>query len=224
VGDHLQERLDSAFPATTDAQLVRAVHQGVLLADGVIDNEAWLRGPLGRDVRGHLRRAGILSRVHAACVAGDLPFEATLDHMPRGPFHWVEVASGGFTAHICRTDSPSGFPEDTPTRQDERLTNRIDLFENVVPMKQVADSVPELFTWLTFGIGEGSQLGHLCWAMPARDEKSWLAHTNVLYRLAAAQIRVEPEAPPERAKIQFKEQVAEALEAPQKAANEDRVD
>ena len=219
---YLQGRLEEAFAGSADVQLVRAIQTGILLSDGVLESEAWLRGVLGKDVRGHLRRAAILSRVHAACKAGDLPFGSSLDHMPRGPFHWVELSSGGFKAHICRSESAGAFPEDTPTRQDERLSNQRSLFDNVVPLKEAAKAAGDLFAWLTFGVTENSQLGHLCWAMPSADGKAWLAHTNVLFRLAVAQIQVEPEAPPERAKIKFKEQIEEALKAPQNAANDDR--
>lgn len=220
MSDYLQERLELAFPGSADVQLVRAVQQGILLSDGVLESEQWLRGPLGRDIRGHLRRAGILSRVHAACDAGDLPFIASLAHMPRGPFHWIELSSGGFKAHICRSESPGAFPEDTPTRQDERLTNQRSLFENVVPLREAAQAVAELFAWLTFGVADDGQLGHLCWAMPDHKGEAWLAHSNVLYRLALAQVHVEPEAPTERVKIRFKEEIAESLKAPESAANE----
>ena len=220
---YLQERLDQAFPSSTDAQLVRAVQQGILLADGVVENELWLKGSaLTKDVRGYLRRAGILSRVHAACEAGDLPFGATISAMPRGPFHWVELTAGGFKAHVCRTESAGAFPDDTPTRQDERLTNERSLFDEVVvPLKEVAEAADELFAWLTFGIPDGGQLGHLCWAMPSAEGDAWLAHTNVLYRLAMAQVQVEPETPPERATIKFRDEIAESLEAPENTA-EDR--
>lgn len=222
MSDYFKDRLDSAFPASADANLVRAVQQGILLADGVLESEKWLVGAFGRDARGYLRRAGIQSRVHAACVAGDLPFVATVERMPRGPFHWVEMQSGGYKAHICRTDSPNAFPDDTPTRQDERLPNpQGDLFEtNVVPLREVAKAVPELFAWLSFGIPQAGQLGHLCWAMPDHKGENWLAHTNVLYRLAAMQVHIEPEAPSERAQIKFKEQIAESLSNPDIAANQ----
>ncbi len=165
-----------------------------------------------------------MSRLSAACVAGDLPFEAIIEQMPRGPFHWLELRSGGLKAHVCRTDSAGAFPDDTPTRQDERLPNpQGDLFEGkVVSLKQASAAVPNLFAWLSFGAPEGGQLGHLCWAMPAQDGQSWLAHTNVLYRLAAAQIQVVPEVPPERAKIKFRDEIAESLKTPEGAANENR--
>jgi hypothetical protein len=212
VNDDLQELLDAAFPASTDEQVLRAVGQGILLADGVIESEGWLHGLIGRDVRGYLRRAGILSRVHDACKEGDLPFLATMERMPRGPFHWVELNSGRFKAHVCRTESAGTFPDDTPTRQDERFVNQLSLFaENVVPLREVAETAQELFAWLTFGVHDDNHLGHLCWAMPAADGESWLAHTNVLYRLARSQIAVEPEVPPERVKLKFKDQIEEAL-------------
>lgn len=226
MNDYLQGLLDAAFPAETDAELSRAVQQGILLADSVLKSEKWLDGAFGLDARGYLRRAGIQSQVNAACVAGDLPFAATVDRMPRGPFHWVELTSNGLKAHICRTDSPNAFPEDTPTRQDERLANpQGDLFEsNVVPIRDVVKAVPQLFAWLSFGIPHGGQLGHLCWAMPDHKGEAWLAHTNVLHRLAVAQVRAEPEAPPERVKIRFKEEIAESLNTPENAANENRED
>lgn len=221
VGDYLQERLDAAFPASADVVLVRTVRQAILLADDLLENQPWLRNPVGRDVRGHVRRAAILSRVHAACIAGDLPFEATMEAMPRGPFHWVEISAGGFKAHICRTDSPSAFPVDTPTRQDERLTNQRSLFDNVVPLKEAAEDAGDLFAWLSFGVPDVGQLGHLCWAMPSSDEKTWLAHTNILYRLAAAELRAEPERPPERVVIKFREDIKESLDKTEKSAREE---
>jgi len=222
VSDYLQERLDDAFPSSADAQLARAVQQGVLLADGVVENERWLRNLLSKDVRGYLRRAAILARVHEACVAGDLPFASTLERMPRGPFHWVEVSSGGMKAHVCRTEAPSAFPEDTPTRQDERLSNQIGLFDNVVPLKEVAANINHLFAWLTFGVADAGQLGHLCWAMPASDGKSWLAHTNVLFRLAVAKVEVEPEAPTERAILKFRDQISESVEKSDEKSTRDQ--
>jgi hypothetical protein len=205
----LQERLDAAFPATADAQLVHSVQQGILLADGVVENEPWLRGPMAGDVRGYLRRAGIISRVYSACVSGDLPFTASLAKMPRGPFHWVEVGSNDFTAHICRTEGPSAFPEDTPTRQDERLTNQFDLFPAPTPTE--AGPVKQFFAWLSFGAPSAGSLTHLCWAMPAADGKSWLARTNILRRLEVADIRIEAEPPTERAVLRFKDEIASVI-------------
>lgn len=223
---YLQDRLNAAFPAITDAEVLRAVQQGIIMADGVVENEAFLRGPIGRDVRGYLRRAGILSRLNAACMAGDLPFDSVISQMPRGPFHWLEMRSEGIAAHVCRTESAGAFPEDTPTRQDERLPNpQGDLFEgNVVSLRDAAAKANKLFAWLSFGAPEGAKLGHLCWAMPSHDGKSWLAHTNILYRLAAANIDVEPEAPAERAQIKFKEEIAESLKATDDVAYEGRED
>jgi hypothetical protein len=212
LDDVLQELLDEAFPASTDAQVIRSVQEGILLADAVISSEGWLRGLMGHDVRGYLRRAGILSRLHDACKAGDLPFPSSMERMPRGPFHWVELSSGRFRAHVCRTEGPGLFPDDTPTRQDERLVNQGDLFtESVVSLRELAETSSELFAWLTFGVHDETHLGHLCWAMPAADGASWLAHTNVLHRLARSRIETETEAPPERVKLKFRGEIEEAL-------------
>ena len=53
--------------------------------------------------------------------------------VPRESF----VPLTGVRAHICRTEGPVAFPEETPTRQDQRLSNqlRLDLDPVVVPLR-----------------------------------------------------------------------------------------
>ena len=202
-----QELLDKAFPPSSDANVIRGVTEGILLADKTLENEPFLKSLIGRDLRGHIRRAGILYRIHQMTTTGDLPFTSTMSKMPRGSWHWVELQSNGFTAHVCRTDGPELFPTDTPTRQDDRLSNQRDLFldsSSVLPMKGYT-------SWLTFGVGDSGRLGHLCWAMPNSDENVWLARTNIIRRAQQNESISKPEAPPPLAALKFREHVEEAL-------------
>jgi len=185
MNDDFQRRLAAAFPPETDQGLIRAINEGILLADGLVDAEPFLSNLIGRDLRGHLRRAGILFRLNGACAEGLLPFQAVIGKMPRGHLHWLEISSGEFDAHLCRTEGPFSFPEDTLTRQDERLRNQLDLFEpNYMPPRESAAS-DRLAAWLMFGGNTSGQLQHLCWAMPEATGDHWLAHVNVLRRAAA---------------------------------------
>src|SRR5258708_19984702 len=116
---------------------------------------------------------------------GDFPFSAEIVPMPRGSWHWLEIRSDNFKAHICRSDGPYDFPEETLSRQDSRLVNQNDLFaENVVPISEALTKIPELYAWLTFSAEKNGILKHLFWAMPPADSVSWLPHSNVLTRAA----------------------------------------
>ncbi|MBD3732563.1 MAG: hypothetical protein IE934_07605 [Sphingopyxis sp.] len=208
-----QEQLDEAFPPDADAALARCVAQAIMLAGDVMANEPFLNSLIGNDIRGHIRRAAVLFNVHQSCRAGDLPFDAEMTRMPLGGGHWVELRSGVYRAHICRTDGPVAFPEETPTRQDQRLSNQLDMFEPdpvVVPFR--APSETEMYAWLTFG-AEGRDLTHLCWGMPEAGRNSWLARTNVLNRLGPAfEFPVEaPEAAAPSVVLRFREHIEEEL-------------
>lgn len=213
MNDDFQLRLASAFPPKTDAELIRGFSEGILLADDLIDSEPFLQTMIGRDLRGFLRRAGILYRLHELCRVGDLPFEATMGRMPRGNWHWLEIRSDRFVAHLCRTETALAFPEDTMTRKEERFRNQNDLFEpNIVPLREEADRAQGLAAWLTFSGGMPGQLQHLCWAMPSSDDQEWLAHINVLRRAASSGVYRELEARPEKSlRLRFKEHIEEAL-------------
>lgn len=188
---NFQEQLDEAFSPGADAVLVRCVSQAVMLANDAMANEPFLNSLIGADIRGHIRRAAVLFNVHESCRAGDLPFESEMTRMPLGGGHWVELRSGIYRAHICRTDGPVAFPEDTPTRQDQRLSNQLDLFTPdsvIVPLRP--PTICELYAWLTFGT-EGRELTHLCWGMPEAGRNNWLARTNVLRRLGESNVRID---------------------------------
>lgn len=206
-----QEQLDEAFPADTDASLVRSVAQAIMLASDVMDHEPFLKSLIGGDIRGHIRRAAVLFSVHESCRAGDLPFASQMTRMPLGGGHWVELRSGSFRSHICRTDNPIAFPEETPTRQDQRLSNQLDLFERdpvVVPFR--GSPAPEMYAWLTFG-ATGRDLTHLCWGMPEAGRNTWLARTNIMNRLGPVIEAVAPETLAPAVVLRFRDHIEEAL-------------
>jgi hypothetical protein len=211
-----QELLDEAFPAVTDFNVIRGVSEGIFLADSTLDSAGFLKSLVGRDLRGHLRRAGILYRLHQMSSEGDLPFKSTMTKMPRGNWHWVELQSKNFTSHVCRTDAPDLFPDDTPTRQDDRLSNQGDLFLDapmIVPIRGYS-------AWLTFGVGDSGSLGHLCWGMPAANDDIWLARTNVILRAKEAEVVVPFEAPSKTQELKFREHVEEALKGKEEGQGE----
>lgn len=214
-----QSQLEDAFPASTDAAVILGVQQGVLLANAALENELFLSTPVGRDLRGHLRRAAVLFRIHELCKNGDLPFNSSIDKMPRGGGHWVELHSGNFRAHICRTDGPAAFPEDTPTRQDQRHSNQLDLFADNVILLPGTESLANCYAWLTFGV-EGPSLGHVCWAMPKATRDEWLARVNVIERAARNAVPAkEPEAPTKAMRLRFREHIEESLQKSEDSDN-----
>jgi hypothetical protein len=206
--NEFQARLDAAFSAATDECVARGVREGIQLADGLLNSEPFLNTLLGRDIRGQLRRCGILFRLHEMVKAGDLPFESKLAKMPRGNWHWIELQSAGIISHICRSDGPDCYPDDTPTRQDERNTNQLHF--DFMPRPFLTDP-KALFAWLTYGIAFDGTLGHLCWAMPTSSGDSWLARTNVLVRLADTAREADPETATKSMKLKFKDHIEEAL-------------
>jgi hypothetical protein len=203
----LQNDLDAAFPPSADANIVRAVGEGIMLADVTLNSEAFLKSPVGQDIRGHIRRAGILFRIHEMATIGDLPFVSTMSQMPRGNWHWIELRSKNFTSHVCRTDGPDLFPKDTPTRQDDRISNQGDFFRDtsaVVPIKGY-------MAWLSFGVGDSGALGHLCWGMPNANEDVWLARTNIIRRAQASEVVVKFEPVAKPTGLKFRDHVEETL-------------
>jgi hypothetical protein len=223
--DEYEKRLDAAFRPATDGETIRGVSEGILLADDVIENTPILRHAGGRDLRGHIRRAGIIFRLHDLCEKGDLPFSAEIVPMPHGSWHWLEMRSDNFKAHICRSDGPYDFPEETLSRQDSRLVNQTDLFaEKVVPISEALAEIPELYAWLTFSAEKNGILKHLCWAMPPADSGSWLAHINVLKRAKLTVLKDERpvEEPAKIIKLRFRDHIEEALSKQDKSDNDEK--
>ena len=213
MSDELKDRLQNAFPPDSDQNVIRGVREGILLADGILENEPFLKTLLGKDLRGHLRRAGVLFRLNDLCTHGDLPFKSQINKMPNGNWHWLELESDLFRAHICRTDQPDAFPVEAQSRQDARLSSQPDLFDGtVVPFKKLADEVGLLYAWLTFGAAINGDINHLWWKMPAKEEDSWLAQIDVMRREASSAIAPSPETSPSPTlALKFKDHIEEAL-------------
>ena len=207
VTNPFQQQLDAAFPDSTDQNVIRGVSEGVFLADKILENEPILKSLVGQDLRGHVRRAGILFRLHDMSLNGDLPFQATMIQMPRGNWHWVELRSENIKSHVCRTDGPTLFPTDSPTRQDDRLSNQGDLF---LKDAEVAD-ISVRSAWLMFGVGDSGALSHLCWGMPMANSDLWLARTNIIRRAETRDLGIKPEAPTASLGLRFKRHIEESI-------------
>jgi hypothetical protein len=211
----IQHRMRVAFPPSTDAMTIRAVREGVLLADDLIRNTPLLNTLIGQDYRGLIRRAGVMFSFNEACQRGDLPFKTSIRQMHRGHWHLLEISSGAERAQICRTSEPDAFPDDTPVKQDERLVNQFDLFEEHPPVETLLLRISRLYVWLTFGVDARGTITHICWATPAKREEQWLAFENILRRTAEGSAPVPPfgSPPPDpKSKLRFKEHIEAALE------------
>lgn len=215
---NFQERLDTAFPPSADGTLISGAKQALQLAASVYERNSFLDNIVGRDLLGHLRRSALLFSIHEMARAGDLPFEAEMVRMPKGSWHWVLLRSAEFRANVCRSDGPTAFPEDTPVRQDDRLSNQPDFFKPTL----VSDDEPaERLAWLTYGVSDGGELSHLCWGMPSAEEDVWLARTNVMRRFALSEAKVTVEAPSRKLTLRFKEHIEEALASERRASEVD---
>jgi hypothetical protein len=159
------ERLQRAYPFDTYTNTLRALREGIAIADDTVKGIPILKGGVGDDYR----------------EVGDLPFKAEVTPMPRGTWHWLDIWSGDVHSHVVRTEEPSAFPEDTPNRQDARARNMRDLFEDkrVVRLKSL-----KLYSWLCYRATPDGALSHALWQAPSAkvDGKpdEWLARINLL--------------------------------------------
>lgn len=223
----LQEMVEAHFPASADKSLVRGITEGIALADQLRASDPILSGLVGRDLSGHLRRAGVISRIQALCDRGELPFEAAIDLMPIGNWHHLVLkASDTVVSHLCRTESSLAFPKDTPNRQDERITNQPDLFdENVVSLSAAIKSVEEKCVWLTYGYAPDGELTHACWAMPSPPTvaETWYAHVNIVERLrrSGQSPKPKPKGVDPNDVLKFKRDIGEALRKTDKKKKEE---
>jgi len=173
-----QQRLDAAFPYDTYANTLRALREGIAAGDDVIKGTLMFSSEVGDDMRGLIRRAGILMRFEEMCKAGDLPFKCLLTPMPRGTWHWLDIYSGDCHGHIVRTEDPTKFPEDTPNRQDARASNTPGLFESAE--ERIVRLAPaKLYTWLTYRAAPDGRLSHALWQAPSANADEWLARINL---------------------------------------------
>jgi hypothetical protein len=216
MDDKLLTRLSAAFPASTDAETIRAISEGIFLADDLIAHTPLLKTVVGSDLKGHIRRAGVIFRFHGLCQRGDLPYEAEMVKMPYGNWHWLEIKSGQCKAHICRTLGIDEFPAEALSRQDARLVNQPDLFkEKILSLDEVAGRLRDLYAWLTFGVSRGGKLDHLCWAMPPADEGDYLALIDVLKRQSGRELSppapFPTEPPTPLIRLRFKDHIEEQI-------------
>jgi hypothetical protein len=212
----VQERLLTAFPPSSNAALVRAVQEGIFLADQLFDGETFLGNAIGRDLRGHIRRAGVSFQIKKYCERGDLDFRAQEKEMPRGRWHWLEIQSTGAIAHICRTDDANSFPDETESRQDIRIKLQGDLFaweSEKTDFGKIIRDIPKLYSWMIYRVGVGQQLAHLCWVSPAADMDVYVGHIDVLKQVTAlGHVPIASSVPDPKDKVKLKEHLADALE------------
>lgn len=226
MSEEFERHLRKAFPPSTDATVIRAVSEAVILADDVRRNTPWLSTRVGDDMIGFLRRAAAMWRLHEFCKTGELPFKA--DEVPNknGSSHLLRVRSGAFEAHVVRTDSPGAFPKDAPIRQDKRLSNYGDLFEepHLRPAFEIISHVSP-YGWLAFNATRIGALTHVCWCMPERVENRWLAHTNILTQTLAAgapgPVTPSPKPNPTE-RMKFKQHIEEQLNRDRSRKNDEK--
>lgn len=218
MSSDFDELLRTGFPETTDQGVLRAISQGIALADDVRRNTPWLTNLVGTDARGHLRRAAVMWSFQQACSSGELPFDADEVSNTNGSSHLLEIRSGNFEAHIVRTDSARSFPQDAPIRQDKSLKNDADLFEDgyLAPFEVITARIATNYAWLSFNADRFGNLSHVGWAMPASEQKALLGFVSVLRTDAHREefSDFDEHAPPKPdplAMVQFKEDIERAL-------------
>lgn len=186
----IQAQLLKAFRPETDRALYRAATQGVLLADECLSAVPFMNTPIAHDLRGHIRRAGVMFSLKEACDRGDLPFHAEYEPMPIGAWHWLEIKSDDVLAHVCRTEDAHTFPENGRNRQDARLKNQLSLFDsNVVIMQS------RIYAWLMMAADKNGTLTHLCWGAPGAIIDEWLGYRNILASIQSAPMEAPAPSP-----------------------------
>jgi len=208
-----QQRLETAFPYETYANTLRALREGIAAGDDVISGTRMFSSDVGNDMRGLIRRAGILMRFEEMCKVGDLPFNCTLEQMPRGTWHWLNIFSGDCHSHIVRTEDPLKFPQDTPNRQDARASNTADLFETEEE-RIIRLSPPKLYTWLTYRAAPDGRLSHALWQAPSANADEWLARINLM-AVVIPKKSEEAKRPPKvdpKSKMKLKDNVISLIE------------
>lgn len=216
-----QDQLMEVFPERTWTPLTSAIRDGVRLADRVIVDTPMLASVIGQDLRGHIRRAGILHSLWEACQAGSLPFKAERAKMPIGCWHWLDIRSGEMVAHIVRTDDPSEIPKMTSNRQPKFMKNSFDLFEDgrIPPLDLELMLLQERYCTVTFGANHAGDLTHARIGTPSKDGLEWLATVDLLrYGKPEAESSVPPApTPPDPAQlVKFLKRIQDTLEQEKK--------
>jgi hypothetical protein len=226
MAPEFQQRMLAAFPDATWGSLVRGVREGITLADDVIRNTPMLATLLGRDLKGQIRRVGVLYRLQQLCASGELPFAAEATKMPVGSWHWLDIRSGSVLAHVVRTETADALPQDTTNRQTKYVKNQYDLYEDgkIVPISRVIAEAKEFYCFLTFGTDRKGGLTHASLGMPSSENDEWLAFAKLERRAQAgtAAPADAATAPNPRDKIRFREHVQEMLADKQNEADDER--
>jgi hypothetical protein len=212
----VQERLRSLLPAEFDVDIVRAVREGVLIADSCFDQGMLLADEMGLDLKGHVRRVGIAHQLCEYSRRGALDLNVQMTRMPRGHWHWLEIRRAGLLAHMCRTDDIHRFPEEAESRQDPRLSIQGDLLSWAVrdkSMSQIIREIPELYAWLTYRVAADGSVSHICWCSPAPDENTYIAQINLLEEAKRSrELPPEPAHPSPKDMLRFQDAVQQLLE------------
>jgi hypothetical protein len=227
MSDTFEARLLNAYPEAAWPILVRAAREGVHMADAVRRSTPFLRTLVGRDQRGFLRRAAIMWRLQMLCAAKELPFAATWVLNTNGTSHLLSILSGNLELHLVRTEDVRSFPVDAPIRQDRRVTNQPDLFEDkkVVPLTEALQGVRRLYGWICWGATPKGELTHFCLGIPECGRDHWLAHLNILSRVrleegAPRLTEPTPSAPNPALLLRFRAEIARSLEKNQEGSGD----
>lgn len=211
---YLLQRIRAAFPEASDPMLVRAINEGLGVADDTISGTWFLQNEAGSDARGFVRRAGVLGMLHEYAVRGDLPFETQFERQSRGSWHWLNMTAHGVLGHVVKTDGAFIFPKDGPAKRDKRITNQGDFFEmpKLVPIEEIIEPDSDVYAWLSYGCDKLGNVTHALWGVPAADDDVYMAYADILAS-AARQGDVKPQEnivePPIR--VALKDQIIEAL-------------
>ena len=214
MNGYLLQRLRAAFPVYADTVLIRAINEGLGIADDTISGLPFLQNEAGLDARGFVRRAGVLSMIHEYSLRGDLPFEATFEKQPCGNWRWLNMTADDVLGHVVKTEGVNCFPQDGPARQDKRISNQGDLFEGprLVDLEELLEPNSDIYAWLSYGCDKSGNVTHAIWGVPAADQSVYLATANIL-ESAMQQGDVEPleKTVAPSFGMSFTEQVEEAL-------------
>jgi hypothetical protein len=228
MADTFEARLLKAYPEATWPTFIRGVCEAVKVADAVRRSTPFLSTNVGNDLRGFLRRAAIMWRLQLLCKTGELPFQATEVSNSNRTSHLLSILSDNLEIHIVRTDDVFAFPEDAPIRQDRRVTNQPDLFDDgkIIPLTEALREVPRLYGWLAWGATSHGEITHLCLGMPEHDRDQWLAHISVLHRVRLEEGSPRPADPTQSAPnpallLKFRAEIARSLEEDQEGGGGD---
>jgi hypothetical protein len=205
--------------------MVHSLRLGVRCADQLIDATPMLRSKFGLDLRGHIRRIGILYQFAEQARIRELPFQAEVTKMPIGSWHWLDIYSDRMIAHVVRTDSVDGLPAETRNRLPQCARNEYDLFEHgrIPPIDEMLAEEQLRYAVLTFGLTREGELTHAALGMQSRDNSGWLAFVDLLRRSKPMtdEAPVPPFSPPDpTTEIKFREHVERRLAEQDKKTND----